>query len=120
MSKFANTTGCKFCLLFFCWKNAISYFLPCFHSLRNCFVYLRFKHKNPEDKAEVPGGFLSDCNSDSLKIEKAYGDVYLSKAQIFTQYQFERLGYYSVDPDSKSSEVIQTPYNKTPNSSAHF
>lgn len=25
-------------------------------------VSYRFQHKNPEDVAEVPGGFVSDCN----------------------------------------------------------
>ena len=26
------------------------------------FILHRFKHKNPEDPAEVPGGFLTDIN----------------------------------------------------------
>ena len=27
-----------------------------------CFSNHRFKHKNPEDPSEVPGGFITDCN----------------------------------------------------------
>ena len=27
-----------------------------------CILDHRFKHKNPEDPAEVPGGFITDCN----------------------------------------------------------
>lgn len=34
----------------------------------------RFKHPNPQDKKEVPGGFLSDCDPDSLKIHMAMVD----------------------------------------------
>jgi len=32
------------------------------------FIYLidRFQHKNPEDTAEVPAGFLTDCNKVGL------------------------------------------------------
>jgi glutaminyl-tRNA synthetase len=62
-----------------------------------------FNHKNPEDTNEVPDGFLSDCNMDSLKIipdalvERSKN---IQEAEIYSKFQFERTGYFSVDPDS--------------------
>lgn len=69
-----------------------------------------FKHKNPEDSNEVPGGFLSDCNIDSLRVITAYGDASLRKAQVYDKYQFERVGYFSVDPDSREEHLV---FNRT-------
>lgn len=65
----------------------------------------RFKHKNPEDTNEVPNGFLSDCNPDSLKILKSYADKSLSSARILDRFQFERMGFFSIDPDSTNKKV---------------
>lgn len=64
-----------------------------------------FKHKNPEDPNEVPGGFLTDCNVDSLKTLKSFADKSLMNSKVYNKYQFERLGFFSVDPDSNSSKV---------------
>ncbi|KFP92495.1 Glutamine--tRNA ligase, partial [Apaloderma vittatum] len=56
-----------------------------------------FLHKNPEDPCEVPGGFLSDLNPDSLRvISNALVDVSVLSARPFDKFQFERLGYFSV------------------------
>ena len=41
-----------------------------------------FKHKNPEDSSEVPGGFLSDVNTDSLMVLKALGDKHIVAAKV--------------------------------------
>jgi glutaminyl-tRNA synthetase len=63
-----------------------------------------FKHKNPEDPAEVPNGFLSDINENSLTVlTGALADKHLRGAKVFDKFQFERSGFFSVDPDSKSS-----------------
>jgi glutaminyl-tRNA synthetase len=68
--------------------------------------YVRFNHKNPEDPEQVPGGFLSDCNPNSLETHTdSVADKHLLGAKPFTQYQFERIGFFSVDPDSKDSKV---------------
>ncbi|XP_058836407.1 probable glutamine--tRNA ligase [Topomyia yanbarensis] len=69
-----------------------------------------FKHKNPEDTTEVPGGYLSDCNPESLKIISAYGDIFIKTARVFDKYQFERIGYFSVDPDSSDGHLV---FNRT-------
>ncbi|EJD73912.1 CBR-ERS-1 protein [Loa loa] len=68
-------------------------------------IYERlFRHKNPEDGNEVPGGFISDCNENSLQIlEPVYIDKSISNWKVYDRYQFERVGFFSVDPDS-------TPY----------
>uniref|UniRef100_A0A7E4VRL9 glutamine--tRNA ligase n=1 Tax=Panagrellus redivivus TaxID=6233 RepID=A0A7E4VRL9_PANRE len=62
-----------------------------------------FLHKNPEDPEQVPNGFLSDVNPNSLNvIHNCAVDAYLAKAAVHSRYQFERTGYFAVDPDSTS------------------
>uniref|UniRef100_A0A671KYT9 Glutamine--tRNA ligase n=1 Tax=Sinocyclocheilus anshuiensis TaxID=1608454 RepID=A0A671KYT9_9TELE len=70
-----------------------------------------FLHKNPEDPAEVPAGFLSDINPNSLTgIECALVDHSVGKAKVFDKFQFERVGYFSLDPDSTSEKLV---FNRT-------
>lgn len=66
---------------------------------------IRFKHKNPEDPSEVPGGFLSDCREDTLKLLDAYTDASIRGAKVYDKFQFERIGFFSVDPDTTSTHV---------------
>jgi len=67
---------------------------------------LRFKHKNPEDPNEVPGGFLNDCNEDSLEVNtEARVESSVFPARVFSKYQFERVGYFCVDPDTTDGKV---------------
>uniref|UniRef100_A0A8C2KU51 Glutamine--tRNA ligase n=1 Tax=Cyprinus carpio TaxID=7962 RepID=A0A8C2KU51_CYPCA len=70
-----------------------------------------FLHKNPEDPAEVPAGFLSDINPNSLTvIGSALVDRSVGKAKVFDKFQFERVGYFSLDPDSTSEKLV---FNRT-------
>jgi len=71
-----------------------------------------FKHKNPEDSTQVPGGFLTDVNENSLTvIDDAVADGYLCKtAKVWNKYQFERIGFFSVDPDTTKSNLV---FNRT-------
>uniref|UniRef100_A0A672NJD2 Glutamine--tRNA ligase n=1 Tax=Sinocyclocheilus grahami TaxID=75366 RepID=A0A672NJD2_SINGR len=70
-----------------------------------------FLHKNPEDPAEVPAGFLRDINPYSITvIESASVDRSVGKAKVFDKFQFERVGYFSVDPDSTSEKLV---FNRT-------
>lgn len=70
-----------------------------------------FKHANPEDKAEVPGGFLSDCNTDTLKvINNALLDQSILGSRIYDKFQFERVGYFSIDPESSENRFV---FNRT-------
>merc|ERR1712059_134382 len=63
-----------------------------------------FKHKNPEDSAEVPGGFLTDIAENTLEVRKSLADRHLLCSKVYDRYQFERLGFFSVDPDSNPTK----------------
>ncbi|KAM0732245.1 putative glutamine--tRNA ligase [Formica fusca] len=70
-----------------------------------------FKHKNPEDTNEVPNGFLSDINPTSKKEVVAYMDDSLSKtAKVYDKFQFERIGFFSVDLDTIPGKLV---FNRT-------
>lgn len=70
-----------------------------------------FKHKNPEDSNEVPNGFLSDINPGSKREIVGYIDASLANvAKPFDKFQFERIGFFSVDPDATSKKLV---FNRT-------
>jgi len=70
-----------------------------------------FLHPNPEDPKEVPGGFLSDINKDSLKVvSDAMVDVSVKGAKEFSRFQFERIGFFAVDKDSTEKKLV---FNRT-------
>ncbi|XP_068627673.1 probable glutamine--tRNA ligase [Battus philenor] len=69
-----------------------------------------FKHKNPEDASVVPGGFLSDCREDTLKVATALADQSIKTAKVYDKFQFERIGFFSVDPDTTSDKLV---FNRT-------
>ena len=69
-----------------------------------------FLHKNPEDPAEVPNGFLSDCNLNSRKVLKSYVDQSLQGAKVYDKFQFERIGFFSVDPEATDAKLV---FNRT-------
>ncbi|CAJ0579634.1 unnamed protein product, partial [Mesorhabditis spiculigera] len=77
-----------------------------------CRLYERlFRHKNPEDPAEVPGGFLSDCNTNSITVlHNVLVDNYIAKSKVYDRFQFERIGYFSVDPDATPAKLV---FNRT-------
>uniref|UniRef100_A0A1I7XX61 glutamine--tRNA ligase n=1 Tax=Steinernema glaseri TaxID=37863 RepID=A0A1I7XX61_9BILA len=70
-----------------------------------------FHHKNPEDPEVVPGGFLEDCNSNSLTVLKNVCiDKYLANSKVYDRFQFERTGYFAVDQDSQPGKLV---FNRT-------
>uniref|UniRef100_A0A3Q2E2Q1 Glutamine--tRNA ligase n=1 Tax=Cyprinodon variegatus TaxID=28743 RepID=A0A3Q2E2Q1_CYPVA len=70
-----------------------------------------FLHKHPEDPSEVPNGFLSDINPNSLQvISSALVDTSVKGAKALDKFQFERVGYFSLDPDSTADKLI---FNRT-------
>ena len=70
-----------------------------------------FNHENPEDPKEVPAGWLSDVNKNALTvINTALVDVSVRSAKAFDKFQFERVGYFSVDPDSTEDLMV---FNRT-------
>ncbi|MGA0273155.1 MAG: glutamine--tRNA ligase/YqeY domain fusion protein [Flavobacteriaceae bacterium] len=54
--------------------------------------------------------FRSHLNPNSLKTIKGYVEPSLSKSKPGEQFQFQRLGYFVVDPDSKPNQLV---FNKT-------
>jgi glutaminyl-tRNA synthetase len=69
-----------------------------------------FTKENPDD-AEEGKDFISNLNPESLEvIPNAKLEPSLANAPAGNRYQFERLGYFSVDPDSKPGRPI---FNRT-------
>jgi glutaminyl-tRNA synthetase len=55
--------------------------------------------------------FMEFVNPDSLKIvSKAYLEPFLSQAEMSDKFQFQRLGYFTLDKDSTSDKLV---FNKT-------
>ena len=54
--------------------------------------------------------FMEFINPDALKIIEAFVEPSLQKAQVGERFQFQRLGYFNVDNDSTSNQLI---FNKT-------
>merc|ERR1711874_940559 len=50
-----------------------------------------FKHKNPEDTNEVPGGFLTDIAENTLEVRRAFADRHILLSKVYDRFQFERL-----------------------------
>jgi glutaminyl-tRNA synthetase len=62
-----------------------------------------FRSENPEDA----GSFLDDLNPDSLQvIADARVEPSVAAAEPGSRFQFERLGYFAVDPDSSAAKPV--------------
>lgn len=69
-----------------------------------------FNKEKPEDTEEGKD-FLSNLNPDSLEvIHNCYLEPSVSGAKAGVRYQFERQGYFCVDPDSTPSNLV---FNRT-------
>jgi len=67
-----------------------------------------FNAKNPEDH---PGGFLAAVNANSLVVVKeALMEQSLKQAKQYDRFQFERVGFFTVDKDSEPSHIV---FNRT-------
>ena len=66
-----------------------------------------FQHESP-DKTEHD--FTTHLNPSSHRVITAYGEPFISKAKIGEKYQFQRIGYFCVDPSSDAENLI---FNKT-------
>src|SRR4029077_510185 len=56
------------------------------------------------------GDFKSFINSNSLEVANAKCEPVLADARLEERYQFERLGYFTLDPDSTSQNQV---WNRT-------
>ncbi len=68
-----------------------------------------FSKPYPEDVAERQS-WLENLNPNSLEIVRCYVEPGLAGARPGTRYQFERLGYFCVDPDSNAQRLV---FNRT-------
>ncbi len=69
-----------------------------------------FSKENP-DEVEAGQDFTSNLNPNSLEVvPNAKLEPSLANAAVGSRYQFERLGYFCVDPDSKPGEPV---FNRT-------
>jgi glutaminyl-tRNA synthetase len=68
-----------------------------------------FKSENPE---EFPDGldYKVNLNPDSLKVQDCYVEASLKDAKKLDKFQFERIGYFSVDYDSTADKLV---FNRT-------
>ena len=68
-----------------------------------------FQNEDPDD---VPEGtdWKTGLNPESLKVVKGYVEPALHNAEPLDRFQFERLGYFSVDYDSKPNGLV---FNRT-------
>lgn len=68
-----------------------------------------FSKENPDD-VEEGETFLDYINPDSLKIQTGYIEPALAGAAVGDKFQFERVGYFCVDPDSTADKMV---FNRT-------
>ncbi|MGA9782658.1 MAG: glutamine--tRNA ligase/YqeY domain fusion protein [Terracidiphilus sp.] len=69
-----------------------------------------FTKPDPSDYADG-GSFLDNLNPDSLEVlTDAKLEPSLAQAQIEDRYQFERVGYFCLDPDSTAGKLV---FNRT-------
>ena len=67
-----------------------------------------FMHESPDGDKEKD--FMEFLNPESLKIKTGFLEPSLSSANIGDRFQFQRLGYFVVDQDSKENGLV---FNKT-------
>uniref|UniRef100_A0A5K3FCH8 glutamine--tRNA ligase n=1 Tax=Mesocestoides corti TaxID=53468 RepID=A0A5K3FCH8_MESCO len=79
-----------------------------------------FNEKNPED---CPGGFMAAINPKSLTVaSEAVVEQSVKDAKVYDRFQFERIGFFTVDQDSQPGKLV---FNRTvtlkedPGKSAH-
>lgn len=67
-----------------------------------------FTHENPDGNKEID--FKEYINPNSLQIANAYLEPSLKQANIGDKFQFQRLGYFTLDNDSTAEHLV---FNKT-------
>ena len=68
-----------------------------------------FATETPEN-VEEGHDFKENINPDSLKVITAFAESSVKTAKAGDRFQFERLGYFCVDPDTDSSKMV---FNRT-------
>ena len=68
-----------------------------------------FVKEEPED-VEEGADFISNLNPKSLIIKKAFVEPFVKNAKELDKFQFERIGYFCVDPDTTDDKLV---FNRT-------
>ncbi|MCI0750391.1 MAG: glutamine--tRNA ligase/YqeY domain fusion protein [Flammeovirgaceae bacterium] len=63
-----------------------------------------------EDMSAIEGDFKEHINPDSLKIQQVYAEPSLANASTGQSFQFLRMGYFCLDKDSSSEQLV---FNRT-------
>ncbi len=71
-----------------------------------CRIYDNLFLKEDPDDVEEGGSFIDNLNPDSLKIVEAFGEPALAAAQVGDRLQFERTGYFCIDPSSSDGKLV--------------
>lgn len=65
-----------------------------------------FQHRNPEDSAEVPGGFLSDIKPDTLTVKTAKADKHLTGVKVGQAAGINRVSYRDRQKDGDGTRYF--------------
>ena len=65
-------------------------------------------HESPDSDKDKD--FMDFINPDSLTIKTGFLEPSLARAKVGEQFQFQRLGYFNVDTDSRTAALV---FNKT-------
>jgi glutaminyl-tRNA synthetase len=69
-----------------------------------------YDHLFLKEDPEEGGDFIQNLNPDSLQVITAYGEPELANSKLGEPIQFERKGYFSIDPDSAPGKIV---FNRT-------
>ena len=64
----------------------------------------------PQPDAEKETDFMEFINPESLKIVQGFAEPSLKNAEVGKPYQFQRIGYFTKDPDSTNEQLV---FNRT-------
>ena len=73
-------------------------------------LYDRLFNTPDPDETEEGKDFISNLNPDSLVVKQAYIEPFVKEAKEGDKFQFERLGYFCVDPDTTEDKLV---FNRT-------
>jgi glutaminyl-tRNA synthetase len=73
-------------------------------------LYDRLFNKEDPDNAEEGLDFISNLNPDSLQILHGFVEPSMKEANPLDKFQFQRIGYFCVDPDSMPKKLV---FNRT-------
>lgn len=65
---------------------------------------------DPAPDTHKDKNFLEFVNPDSLKVITAYAEPEIAKAEVMDKFQFQRMGYFIVDPDATKEKLV---FNRT-------